>query len=344
MLTGSTQVMDCRGCPAGSYAYPAGQTACTTCPLDSYCATTSAAPTACPAATPYTVTTGSTALSQCQANLYSPCRAGFFVFPVNNPDKQCTRCERATYCVNDIITACSPYANTLWYAPAKASDASECVFQSITGTVTCPAGTVATPNVAMTHVWQCRASAGYYFIPGIHTVGQTCPVGYYCLQAALVPIACVAGTCSTLGSQTLAVQCPAGVSAQLAACQVCSPGLAANAVYKVAGACDICCNAGYYMSAANTCTVVPDSKTCVSSTTYMPDPPGTTCAIISAPACVACPTLAGGVVLTRNQTYRLQNARRMWGTDACVYVCPTQGYALVSGVCTACSAGTYQVS
>ena len=332
----------CTACTtAGTYAYPPGQTACATCPYDFYCPTTSAAPIACPLATPYTVAMGNTAVTQCLANLFKPCRAGYFWMPTDS-DQRCTPCAGATYCADSVITACAPAANDAWYAPPKATGPADCVLKSITtGTVACPLNTIAPPNGA-TDRWQCRAAAGYFFVPGLHSAGQQCPVGYYCPQAALVPVLCnAAAPCTEWGKKAVAVRCPAGSAAQLPVCQPC-PSLPPYASLGMAGACEFCCNTGYVMTSATACAVAADSTTCASSTQYMPEPPNPSCMVISTPTCQACPVVAGAT-LTTDPTYRRQMATRLWGTAACVYECPLGYYMLQSTTtCVACAPGKYQ--
>jgi hypothetical protein len=331
----------CTACTtAGTYAYPPGQTTCTTCPYDSYCPTTSAAPIACPSATPYTLAMGNTAVTQCRANLFKPCRDGYFWMPTD-ADQRCTPCAGATYCANNVITACAAAANDAWYAPPKATGPADCVLKSIaTGAVACPLNTIAPPGGA-TDKWQCRAAAGYFFIPGLHSAGQQCPVGYYCPQGALVPVPCDAtAPCVEWGKKTVTVRCPAGSAAQLPVCQTCT-NLPPYASFGMAGACEFCCNTGYIMTSATACTLAASSTACASSTQYMPEPPAPSCAVISTPVCLACPVVTG-VTLTTNQTYRQQMATRLWSTAACVYECPLGSYMTAQTTCMTCAAGTYQ--
>lgn len=337
LVDAATNVKYCSTCATGFYAAASAQSACVVCPFDFYCSTTAA--TACPVATPYTATVGTVLASGCRATLVpvaGVCRAGFFISSLNAA--VCRPCLGSAYCAANIITACSPVNTGLWYAPPLATKAADCVYKAVAGTVTCPANSVkATASVAVTDLWQCRAAAGYYLIPS--QAATICPSGYYCPAGALMPIACPVATCTTPGFSQVANTCPQGSAAQLSACQAC-PALPANAAFSTG--CSYCCNVNFLMI-VTACVALQSSAACSSSTLYMPDPPTNRCAATAVQACVACPILAApNIALTSNQTYRLQNAVRLWGTDACVYVCPP-GYLLSLKTCVACPVATYQL-
>ena len=275
------------------------------------------------------------------------------------------------------IAACSASSADAWRTPANAVRAAQCAPSVLSSTVSCPAFTQTyVAGVPITSTAQCRANAGYYYVPGAAAAVQ-CPSGYYCPPGALQPQPCsLALTCTTLGSYTNPTPCPAGVSAPPATvCLPCAAGTisalaAANAFYPTAGSCQICCVAGFVRS-GSVCLAQPSTFAfCTAIATFRALAPACS---VTLPSCTACPpSPIPGLSVALMPAFVAANipTAAPYGNGGCGYGCAAGacmlggatkpyyalpevpagascvlspvGYIPVGGVCAQCPAGTYQ--
>ena len=367
-LTGATSIDWCYPMP-GYYGSPG-----VPCPYDSYCPPPAWAPTPCPANTFAPLM--STSASACISAMRQPCRPGYFV-PWNGvgvPSVNCTQCKGACYCPGQVLpngTAVPPAtpsgsnvlpcpdasATGAWNSNPGATAASACFYAG--GMASACGSNTGSLVATVTSPLQCRALAGYYFLPGYDTIANPCPVGYFCPAYGSEPIPCAQNVTCAAGAMPTSQPCPKQSVSQGPVCQTCAVALpATNAYWASPGVtCDVCCAAGFYLATvAQALTCIPQSWDCTPSAyAYRPSTPA---CYTSVPACIACPPspVTGGVASPP--------ASGAFDVQACRYRCPTGycstlgaptfngsatgactitplGYYAVNGTCTACPVGTY---
>ena len=144
-------------------------------------------------------------------------------------------------------------ATTNYSSPPLATTSKQCFLPPVpsnTNGLQCPSNTQA-GMLPLASVEQCRANAGYYYIPGSSS-STLCPINYFCPFAGLVPQICPpsVSVCSQVGQYPLPSLCPVvGLSMPAQACQNCS-GLPSNAYWTSTSSalCPFCCQLYYYRS------------------------------------------------------------------------------------------------
>ena len=364
-LGGATSAAWCYPAP-GFYGYPGA--VALPCPYDAYCPPLPAlAPTPCPAGS-YTTALGGTAPSACVASssgMQPPCRPGYYAPWDAAPTAPCVQCPSGAYCPGTVLTngtrvlppvsiAGCPDTSVggRWYSPPGASSAdANCTTYPPSGQFLSCRDNTGGLTATISDYRQCRAAAGYYFVPSLTGTGVLCPFGYYCPAATLQPIPCNASAvCATLGRgynpQPL---CPPGVSAPGDPCVDCAtPVPSGGGYYAGPGNCTTCCPAGFYkallVSGQTTCVAVPDSTTCALGY-YRPSAPACTAWL---PACAACPPPLSGVSVPVPQ-YAGYDA------IACKYQCVSGNLCMFfngfpawlvpfGGICQPTPTGTYAVT
>ena len=309
------------------------------CPYDMYCPAASLVPLACPQGT--TAPQGSSALQNCTTYMALPCRPGYY--QANASATFCLPCPQGCYCPGSlVIYACEPTFN--YSSPTLATMQSQCVHPSSNSTavIQCPLNTMATNPVS---TLQCRANAGYYYLPG-STSATLCPANYFCPQGALIPQPCPSAitSCPQMGQYPTPLLCPfSGTAAPANACQTCT-GLPLYASWSsnTDPACPFCCNANYFQNSVGGCNLQQDSSVCPAGQ-YMPNTP--VCAI-SVQSCALCPPLQQSNTSFLNATFRNSFFAVVgygWNSNACAVGCAAGFYyAAASGLCLGCSPGYYK--
>ena len=355
-LVGALSTTWCSAKP-GFYGLPG--TAASLCPYDHYCPAASVLPIICPAMFPY-AHEQSFALNNCTADMQPPCRTGYYLpFGVLSV---CLPCPSGCYCpyppslLSDLpvnIMACDNAPTGMWWSPMQSTSRNDCISKIIVNqeAANCPTGSTSMLGVAqpLTSSIQCRAYAGYYFVPGSAASGVRCPAGYYCPPAALQPILCpTSDHCKTMfGIQPNPDICPPGASAPRDTCINCPPA-PSKAYYATAGSCVFCCELGYILTSTTSlqqqqqqqCISAPNTSYCLMTSSssssllqaslYMPPP--TPC-LNFIPACLPClsqlqASLVGIKTLSSAQfiaAASLSLLSTSYGPASCAYTCQT-GY------------------
>ena len=332
---------------AGFYGLPSSGSV-TQCPYDAYCPVGCLIPIACP--TGLTAPLGSFTVANCTAYMVPPCRPGYYL-PNASSLAYCLPCPAGCYCPGpssmSSIFGCNP-ASVNYSSPPLAFSSSQCVSPTTLGNNTsssCPLNTQAPSQVAtVVSILQCRANAGYYFIPSNKAIAIPCPINYFCPSGALVPTLCSTPplVCSQNGTFPTPLLCPQSMMVSPAApCQTCT-GLPLYATWSSATSpsCPFCCQINYYQYNSAVCNQQPDSSTCPSVGQYVPV--SGPCAV-SVQTCVSCPMPANGFSFI-NISYRNTLGLLGYGPDinnACMAACAL-GYYYSTPQCIMCSPGTYK--
>ena len=341
---------------AGYYGLPG--VAAQPCPQDFYCTfgVTTTNPTACPPTTPYAPAM-SMFIGNCSVKMYPPCRPKYYYLAPTfaGGSATCLPCPQSSYCPggnsssSGPIIACSTYYN--WTSPALSDKSSLCSFVFISATITCPSNTAIpippiNTEIFRISVLQCRATAGFYFIPGVHVQGIACPSGFVCPAETLVPIPCPPTTCMLVGFTQTSNICPTQSSQVLPECVACV-GLIPNAHYTQVNSCSFCCNAGYVLTQSGStlsCILIASTLTCPESK-YMPVPDA--CAV-SITTCTSCPipTTQGSAAPSLSLRTSMINSGQLplFGVEACLLGCLPGYYNDDASTCKTCPIGTFRGS
>ena len=374
-------LLQCLALPGFYYSGP-GVPPAVICPFDMVCAGYGTiTPTPCPPDRPYARQGSKTSTaSDCTAAVMAPCvgRAGFFLASTstggNNTAEECSPCPAGAFCPGDqSIVLCDPLVN--FSSPPLSSTQAACTPPSSSmisspsssgvsgGGITCPANTQLPVNqlgYSLQRVGysllQCRAEAGYAFIPNQIGPALKCPPNFYCPAGTPLPVPCS----SSLSPTPAAVPCGlgffptnappcniAGLSAPQPSCQACVSTLASSGlVFTTPGACTTCCGPDmYYTTGSNICRPMPDSYSTCPDSQYVPHTPA--CAT-SLPACTQCPpppnpTLDFAQRPSSSSTTTSSSSQppSYYGPESCVYACAA-GYYFSDryGNCTPCAPGT----
>ena len=366
-LTGATSSAWCYPL-RGYYGLPG--VAAQPCPYDAYCPPPARTFTKCPPATPFAPLL-STSAANCTNSMRQPCRPGYYV-PWNAlSTAACLLCPNGSYCLGQtwpngtrIPSQTASGSNVLacpsggaWYTDAGAHAATMCRSQPLlTLALSCGnaiPNSVAGTTSSIVSPLQCRASQGFYMLPGATPVW--CPTGYYCPTYGTEPLPCVVATsCPDPSTQIDLSPCSAqGSMTRGQPCIPCSNGATLPIGGYWATNCMPCCNAGYIASSSGVC--VEASSACPGSGVYRPALPACASNLLACTACPASP-VAGAVGIA--------SATNVFGVAACRYACPngscasapvlnvnstpgacapaSPGHYAVNGVCTPCPAGKYR--
>lgn len=360
-FTSQTGVTACVECPGVPPLPPPGATTCTmtfqcvpmagyygmpsqTCPYDTYCPKGSMVPIPCPQNVSF-APMGSWSILNCTAFMMSPCRSGYYYDSIQG---KCQKCMAGCYCPGtDAIIACDAAVN--YTSPPGATSILQCIpgdqqmplLQGVCPDNTQPGLGVVTLQSRL----QCRANAGYYYVPGALAVSAIpCPASFYCPVGSVVPTPCPPPpvACPEMGQfPTPNSLCPlSGAVQPAAACQTCV-GLPSNAYWTSNSdpTCPACCQANYYRYTASACNLQPDSSVCGAGE-YMPTP--LPCAM-SVQSCTACPALSSALGFD----FVNASARSVQGygiASGCSQTACAAGYRLLAsnGICLACPPGTFK--
>ena len=320
------------------------------CPYDYYCPLGSVIPIPCPSG--YT-TSGKKShnLSMCTSYMAIPCRPGFytdFSYYANfSTTPFCSQCPSGSYCPGDSQIMGCPMS-TKYYTQLKSTSVSECQTNpiAITVTIACPSNTHSGTAVSL---MQCRADAGYYYLPGSLSA-IVCPTRYYCPFETIAPVLCPLVATPYLncqiGQYPLTDICPTGGQQRPnEICQSCN-SLPNNAywVSNTDNTCPFCC-ANLFFRSSNVCNAHPTTKECENSM-YMPLPP--TCSITTQ-VCTLCPAQSNELKLvdtvTRNALIDQSPNTLSFGT--CLWGCAPGYYGnyqvtQTKTSCLQCNQGFYK--
>ena len=313
------------------------------CPYDTYCPRGSLIPIACPSNRSFALM-NSGSISNCTPQMMFPCRPGYYVSPMNG--SFCMICVPGCYCSGNVaeIVACD--ATTNYSSPMGATSVLQCVSPLINGsssTITCPLNTRG--QVLTQSFLQCRANAGFYYLPGASTSAIPCPSQFYCPVNSVIPIPCPLPpeTCPLLGQYpTPNSLCPfSGAAQPSAACQSCS-GLPSNAYWisNTDASCPFCCQTNYYSYSTSACNLQPDSSSCIGGE-YMPIPLPCAKSVLS---CLKCSesALPIGMTFVNTSMRPSYNIQGYGIASGCSRIACAAGFRLSSNICLPCPAGTFK--
>jgi len=219
------------------------------CPYDTFCPPGSIVPIACPSGT--TAPMGSfNGTTNCTTYMVLPCRPGYFA-PNGSSSLYCLGCIAGCYCPGQsAILACNASSSN-YSSPLLAVSATQCSSGTSSVVSSCPLYTQAGQQ-PLSSLLQCRANAGYYYLPGSSASAIPCPVNNFCPLGSLVPQACASpiSTCAQAGQFPTPSLCPlSNMPGPLPLCQNCS-GLPSYAFWTSSSdpSCPFCCQSSYYRS------------------------------------------------------------------------------------------------